>query len=419
MQSHDLYATATSGDVSVSVEHSSRGRGVIGIVLPDFNCKFRQQSMGTIIEMAEFLNRPTNAAGEDRIRIGTLDAGIVWLKRGVDMTNQVYLVVQGKSGTMEVAFPEQRFVDLRNTLGILIEDNDEIDNGHSNLDAQTASRKSRIRFGLGTLFLVFMLVTIVIGNRSNKWYRDYRRVQSVASTLEDYRRMLITYNLDFHSIFPNNAIHSYDETKMDRFPTTESWPDVLGDVFKRPGEFEEFHSGQSGAIGEAAYFDEPLDSIVAANGKSTLILNKGTKRGAKVAQHRYSSLISKGEFDGEAFFDSYATAYFQGDLNGVVESESYYAMLIEGNMAGHFETGSYAMIYLLGGFEGTMKLGRSKVYIAGLTLEADLERISGEGEVCLEKSDFTGTKVVGNLTFQVVGRKHHAKEEQDLSNSRE
>jgi hypothetical protein len=61
-----------------------------------------------------------------------------------------------------------------------------------------------------------------------------------------------------------------------------------------------------------------------------------------------------------------------------------------GSYAGSVPMGQ--VIYLLGGCQGSLYMNGSSVYIAGRTTKADLARIEGRGQVCLERSDLPSGK---------------------------
>ncbi len=239
----------------------------------------------------------------------------------------------------------------------------------------------------------------------------------VAELLEDFRKILVGYNLEFDSIMPGSRLlTSFDATRLEDYPGRDDWPDVLGHVDTNPELFrsiEEDSKSKKMTISGPLAFMIPPESDLTTPGYATVLFLEGISAHANLVCSSYTSLVSHGQMAGKLFFDSYATAYIRGDVPGQITGRSYVILFVTGELTGKIRTESYAMIYLLGGFSGELelmtgvpktKIGGSKVYIAGKTTEADLKRIDGMGKIYLEESDLPpGEHRIGDLIV-TVGR---------------
>lgn len=226
----------------------------------------------------------------------------------------------------------------------------------------------------------------------------------VEDLLEEYRQVLVTYHLDFDSVFPKRGWKTFDQNRLEMFPTKEAWPNVLGHVDEKADAFKVHHetSLMTNEVSGGRAFAAPLKGNLTTDAYATLLFSEGISSEASVVLKSYASLVCQGEMAGNLFFRSYATAYVKGDLTGRVACMSYFNLIVTGKFSGSLLAESYAMIYLLGGWNGTLELDNSKVYIAGRTAKADLERIKGQGMVYLEESDLPpGEHQVGALKVTV------------------
>ncbi len=236
----------------------------------------------------------------------------------------------------------------------------------------------------------------------------------VARALEEYRKTLIGYNLDFDSIVPPKVAGSrpwtgYDARRLARYPTADAWPDVLGHVDSNPASFTLIHAKTRGTrlrSGALAFTGPLADKLTLESSATVLCLGGVTGEGAVTAKG-YTSVVCHGTLGGTLFFDSYATALVKGDVTGQLTAKSYLNCVVTGKFSGKLCTKSYAMVYLLGGFSGEVEMGPSRLYIAGRTTRADLARIKstnkGWSTVYLEESDLpAGRHQVGGLDVTVA-----------------
>jgi hypothetical protein len=228
----------------------------------------------------------------------------------------------------------------------------------------------------------------------------------VQEALQDFRRVLVVYNLGIDSVLPRQPWTGHDADRLRMYPTQEAWPKVLGTVHTDPYLFRVIGEDQAAAqrmhSGPLA-FTSRLSANVVMRGYATLLFLDGIDSESSVVAKNYSSLICRSEMAGNVVFEDYATAFVKGDVSGQVTSKSYFNMVVEGNFSGLLALEDYAMVYLLGGFEGEISLHYSRVYIAGRTTKADLGRIRGTGELYLEESDLpAGEHTVGDFLVTVA-----------------
>jgi len=227
----------------------------------------------------------------------------------------------------------------------------------------------------------------------------------VADALEAYRQVVVGYDLDFDSVFPDRPWTKYEAKRLLRYPTPQAWPDVLGNVDADTGEFREIHERPEGNFLEATggnAFLVPLAWSVGTKDYATLLFLKGIEADAHVVAHSYTSFANFGPMAGDVLFKSYATALVDGELTGQITADSYFNLVVTGKFTGRIQTGSYAMVYLMSGLAGDMKLKHSKVYIAGRTERKALGWIRGAGKVFLEESDLAaGEHQIGELAVTV------------------
>ncbi len=231
---------------------------------------------------------------------------------------------------------------------------------------------------------------------------------TVAEALEEYRQVLVTYELGFDSVFPKRPWSAPDPKRLARYPAPEAWPDVLGHADTDPDAFRVVRKRIDGdyenVTGPNAYL-VPLDWNIGTKQYATLLFLRGVEAGKHVVAHSYTSLACFGTMAGDVVFESYASALVQGDVSGQITANSYFVLVVTGKLTGRITAQSYATIYIMGGMEGRLELDRSKVYLAGRTTKADLARITGTGQVYLEQSDLApGEHTVGGLTVTVGGK---------------
>lgn len=240
--------------------------------------------------------------------------------------------------------------------------------------------------------------------------RTARRAEAdpyrIAEALEKFRLALITYDLDYDSVMPRKEGPKIDPARIERFPTKAAWPRVLGYVDKDWGAFRIVPGDphQAGRLHAGPYaLTTPLEGKAELKDSATLLCLEGIAAGGKVVTEEYISVICQGPMAGELFFDVYATVYVDGDMTGQITSQSYFNLLITGKLSGSVFLDTYAMVYVMGGFEGEVELKNSKIYIAGRTERAALERIKGRGRVFLEQSDLAkGNHQIGELRVTVL-----------------
>ncbi|HEY1380616.1 MAG TPA: sigma-70 family RNA polymerase sigma factor, partial [Gemmataceae bacterium] len=231
----------------------------------------------------------------------------------------------------------------------------------------------------------------------------------IAAALEDYRQTLAVYDLGFDSVFPGRAWQARDPKRLDKYPSRDAWPQVLGHVDTGAGDFAivppKGPAPKSPSGGVA--FTGPLAEPLATNDNATLLCLDGITADGVVTAKGYASVVCHGTMAGKLFFASYATAYVKGDMTGNLTAQSYFNAVVTGKFTGRIWTDSYAMIYLMGGFAGEVELGPSHLYIAGRTTKADLARLkssaTGNGDVYLEESDLpAGTQTVNGVKVTVA-----------------
>ncbi len=231
---------------------------------------------------------------------------------------------------------------------------------------------------------------------------------TVEAVLEEYRKTLVAYDLGFDSVFPQNSWTHYDAARLERYPTKDAWPVVLGHVDTDPNAFNVVWNKSKypkNPIGGPNAFVIPLDQgLVADSNYATLLFLKGISPKGTVVAKTYTSLVCLGPMAGRLNFASYATALIKGDLSGQITGDSYFDLVVTGKFSGRVYANSYAMIYLSGGCEGSAELKHgAKVYIAGRTTQAGLSRLKGQGSVFLEDSDLPpGEHEIGELSVTVA-----------------
>jgi hypothetical protein len=230
----------------------------------------------------------------------------------------------------------------------------------------------------------------------------------VRDRLEEFRRVVVGYALDFQGVFPGRGTWpGPDDARMERYPSRDAWPKVLGYAETDPAKYRvvqdparEIRRKSGGGF----VLDAPLDAEITTENSVTLLCRKGVAPSGIWVAKGYSSLICTGEMAGRLFFSSYATAVVDGDLTGAVTAQSYFTIAVKGRFTGKMFTESYAMIHLLQGMEGDLELANSKVYVKGHLPRAALDRIRGIGEVYADESDLgPGRHAVGRLSV-FVGR---------------
>jgi beta-lactamase regulating signal transducer with metallopeptidase domain len=228
---------------------------------------------------------------------------------------------------------------------------------------------------------------------------------NVGDALETLRKTLVTYDLNFDSVFPKNDLLSPDLKRLERYPTADAWPSILGHADTDASKYRVVKDKPAAAYEKATgpnAYSTPISWSIGTENYATLLCMKGIEPGANVMVHSYGTVACFGPMAGYLLFDSYANALVEGDLSGQVIAKSYFDMVVTGKFTGHITMESYAMIYLMGGLAGGLELNNSKVYIAGRTTEAELKRISGIGQVYLEDSDLpAGKHMIGNISINV------------------
>ena len=258
---------------------------------------------------------------------------------------------------------------------------------------------------ISVLILIATVVAVVFISPS-LYYQNANPPANIAVTdaLEEYRKTLVAYDLGFDSVFPRREWKHYDAERLEMYPTKDAWPEVLGHVHTAPNSFKiiRANSPLTPVVSGPNAFIIPLKKSLVTEGYATLLFLKGITSEGTVVATSHTSLVCLGEMEGRLSFDTYATALIKGDMSGRITSQQYFNLVVTGKFTGRMLADCYAMIYLLGGFEGNLELNASKVYIAGRTPQADLSRITGNGEVYLEESDLpAGEHEIKNLKVTV------------------
>jgi hypothetical protein len=207
-----------------------------------------------------------------------------------------------------------------------------------------------------------------------------------------------------------NDLSPYDESRLSFFPLKTAWPNVLGHVFKDATTFRRVSgpADEHSAAGGGGYaFTEPLAKPIATENYQTLVFLRGIAESGAVVVDSYATLYCRGDMQGMINSQNYSTAVIRGDVTGRIRGASYNHWVICGNLRGALEQQKPGTIRVLGGFDGEIRLGRhrAKVYLAGHTPSAALERITGVGKVYLDSSDLApGTHQHGNLEVVVLGQ---------------
>jgi len=232
----------------------------------------------------------------------------------------------------------------------------------------------------------------------------------VAACLEDLRRTVINYDLSFDQVLAND-LSPYDESRLGFFPLKTAWPKVLGHVFKDAATFKRVSGAadEHSAAGGGGYaFTEPLAKTIGTENYQTLVFLRGIAESGAVVVDSYATLYCRGDMQGMINAQNYSTAVIRGDVTGRIRGASYNHWVICGNLRGALEQQKPGTIRMLGGFDGEIRLGRHrvKVYLAGHTPSAALERITGVGKVYLESSDLApGTHNHGDLEVVVLAER--------------
>ena len=215
-------------------------------------------------------------------------------------------------------------------------------------------------------------------------------VVDISGVLEEFRKVLVRYQLDFHGALAEGP-RTPDDSRLKLLATPSDWPDVLGHVDEEAARYRKVTGapGEKPATSGGIAYTEQLDGPAGAEEYATFLLLKGAGPGATVSLKSYGSIVSRGDFGGRAFCRSYATVYIDGNLTGSIASDSYFNAFIIGDCAGTLDLAKHAaMVYIQGRVTGEVRLnGRAKVWIGGRTTKADLARIKGPGKVFLADSD--------------------------------
>jgi hypothetical protein len=261
----------------------------------------------------------------------------------------------------------------------------------------------RFRFGLRAMFLLLTMAAIVLAGMGY----ERRQRQRIADALDRYRQIYAAADLGYDAVFPSfpsGKWHRYDPSRDINSIKNELWPATDTDPRRfhlvREGPESSWHTLGTGANA----YTRPLGWTLKIPDAlyETLLFYQGIAERGAVHTKTYTTVYCDGNMLGDLRFDSYATAIIDGDMSGTITGTSYFNLVVTGKFTGKITADMYAMIYLLGGNEGQVELNRTRLYIGGRTMAADLSRIRGEGEVYLEESDLPpGVHTIGDLTVTV------------------
>ncbi|MGD8454013.1 MAG: erythromycin esterase family protein [Phycisphaerae bacterium] len=229
----------------------------------------------------------------------------------------------------------------------------------------------------------------------------------VAEALADLRQAAVCYELTFEQVLAPE-LSPFDESRMALFPTNDSWPQMLGNTKPHAGEYTKIGGdgeGYESDRGGGYLFTEPLTAGLKVGSYQTLVFAEGIADSGAVLVDSYATVYCRGEMAGTLNVQSYATVVIRGDVSGQVVSSSYSHTVVYGDLSGKHTQSASGTLRVLGSFTGEIVAGpRTKIYLAGHTPEAALDRITGPAKVYLERSDLpAGTHKLGELEVVVLG----------------
>ena len=230
--------------------------------------------------------------------------------------------------------------------------------------------------------------------------------------LEHFRSLVLPYDLSFDSVKPDQPLRPARDERRGDYPAP-TWPPLLGGLTGvqlgalDDSDFDSLDGAEPGASDEdAVRFEGPLEQRYVARTGQVIACPEGIVVGGGITAQGYTVVLVKGEMSGRIVFESYATLVVDGSLSGSVEADNYANGLVTGDITGRWIGHQHGTLYIGGILIGQLELeAESKVFIAGRTERADLERIhaSAPVEVLLRDSDLDpGTHTIGNLTVTVA-----------------
>jgi hypothetical protein len=237
-------------------------------------------------------------------------------------------------------------------------------------------------------------------------------LEIVSTSLEDLRSTVVTYDLSFDQVL-DEQLSKYDESRLAAFPVG-AWPKglALSFVDKQIDKFRACDDDlidYNAALPGSYLFTQPLKRSLQIENYQTLIFAEGIAEQGAVMVNSYTVLYCRGDMAGVVNSQSYSTTVVTGNVSGKLLNDSYGHWVIKGDLTGDFTNKSAGTLRVLGQFSGEIDLGNqrdrrfAKVFLAGKSAAAQLERITGRGIVYLEKSDLAdGVHQLRDLTV-VVG----------------
>jgi len=238
--------------------------------------------------------------------------------------------------------------------------------------------------------------------------------KDVAECLEYLRRTVICYDLSFDQILDEH-LASYDESRMELFPSKDAWPEglmlsLIRDLSEKGlvilEDADDYQPEQSGLV----VFSNPLAQNIVVENYQSLVLLEGIPKGGSIVVSSYALILCQGDMAGVINSQGYSTNIIRGNATGRMRNASYGHWIVLGDFSGKFDFESGGTLRIFGDFTGEIKLSsgeykrRGKIYFAGKTTKEELQRIQGPGTVYLEESDLDdGSHEVGQLTV-IVGK---------------
>ncbi len=162
----------------------------------------------------------------------------------------------------------------------------------------------------------------------------------IAESLEEFRKILIGYELCSDSGSLQGEWKSYDPGRLKNYPAETDWPkdylrtyrvDTNPDSFEVVGEKE----GKSTIklISGPRAFTVPLEWPTQTEGSATLLLLEGVTSQGSLTATGLTPLVCRGPMAGDMLFLSWTTALVRGDLSGDIESFSYLQLVVTVGLA--------------------------------------------------------------------------------------
>ena len=133
---------------------------------------------------------------------------------------------------------------------------------------------------------------------------DSQELPSTRRRSRSIVRAVVGYDLDFDSVFPDRPWTTYDAERLERYPTPDAWPNVLGHIDTDANSFEQVRDrpprGYQGVAGGVAFL-VPVDWSVGPKGidYTTLLFLRGIAAEAHVVAESYTSFACLGSMAGD------------------------------------------------------------------------------------------------------------------------